>query len=230
MSVSRRPGRGARVLVVAKAPAPGRTKTRLVPPLDPAEAAELGRAMLLDTLDGCRAEADEVGILHEHAGEEAALRALAGPDAAIVRQDGSGLTDALVSGTRAGLAGRDAVALVSSDVPGVPPGSLRQAFAALADGVDVVLGPGFDGGYWLVALRAPHDAPFREIPWSTPRVLEATLERCAAAGLDVSLLDSWRDVDTPADLAALLPHVDELPGRRTAAAIAGHARLLRATA
>jgi rSAM/selenodomain-associated transferase 1 len=204
------------VLVVAKAPEPGRTKTRLCPPLSEADAAAIGRAMLLDTLDGCRLEVDDVGILHADPGEAPALRSLAGPHARLVLQQGGGLTDALRSGAEAALCDADAVALVSSDIPGVPAGSLRRAFEELAGGADVVLGPGLDGGYWLVALRASHPEPFENIPWSTPHVLDATLERCAAAGLAVSLLDPWRDVDTAADVAALLPDLDRLPGRRTA--------------
>jgi rSAM/selenodomain-associated transferase 1 len=220
VSVNGRPGRGERVLVVAKAPAPGATKTRLVPPLDPVEAAALGRAMLLDTLDSCRAEASDVGVLYARSEEGPELRELAGRDALLVRQEGDGLTDALVSGARIGLGDRDAVALVSSDIPGTPPGALGRAFAALADGADVVLGPGVDGGYWLVALREPHAGPFQDIPWSTDGVLAVTLDRCAAAGLRVALVDSWRDVDTPEDLAALRPELGSLPGRRTAEAIA----------
>jgi glycosyltransferase A (GT-A) superfamily protein (DUF2064 family) len=172
--------------------------------------------MLLDTLDGCRAEVDDVGILHAERGEATALRRLAGPRARLVLQRGSGLTDALRSGAEAALADAGAVALVSSDIPGVPAGSLRRAFEELAGGADIVLGPGLDGGYWLVALREAHPEPFEEIPWSTPHVLGTTLEQCAAAGLAVSLLDPWRDIDTAADVAALLPDLDRLPGRRTA--------------
>jgi uncharacterized protein len=215
VSVTSPRGRGERVLVVAKAPRPGRTKTRLCPPLSADEAAALGRAMLLDTLETCRLEIPAVGFLHADCHEEPALRALGGPDAPLVLQTGNGLADALRSGAASALAAADAVALVSSDIPGIPAGSLGRAFAALAGGTDVVLGPGLDGGYWLVALRAPHAAPFERVPWSTPAVLDATLERCAAAGLAVSLLDPWRDIDTADDLAALLPCLDRLPGRRT---------------
>ena len=211
-------GRGERVLVVAKAPAPGRTKTRLCPPLSPEEAAALGRAMLLDTLETCRAESDDVGILYADPDEAEALHDLAGPGARLVLQDGHGLTDALRSGSVTALADADAVALVSSDIPGVPPGSLRRAFAELGDGADVVLGPGLDGGYWLVALRAPHAAPFdRTSRGRPPDVLDVTRERCAAAGARGRPARPWRDVDTAADLAALLPDLDRLPGRRTPA-------------
>jgi ADP-ribose pyrophosphatase len=108
-------------------------------------------------------------------------------------------------------------AIVSSDIPGVPPGSLGRAFALLEDGTaDVVLGPALDGGYWLIAMRELADAPFDAIPWSTPAAAAVTVQRCASAGLEVTLLDPWRDVDTSVDLAFLLRDVDDLPAPRTA--------------
>jgi rSAM/selenodomain-associated transferase 1 len=203
-----------RVLLVAKAPASGRSKTRLVPPLSPEQAAELHRALLLDTLDACRAEMPETGLLHADPSEEALLRELAGADALLVRQEGRGLEGALSSGM-ARFADDGPTALVSSDVPGIPAGSLGRAFAALDHGADVVLGPALDGGYWLIAMRAFHEAPFSEIPWSTPAVLGVTLSRCEEAGLAVELLEPWRDVDTLVDLDFLLDAVDELNAPRT---------------
>jgi ADP-ribose pyrophosphatase len=65
-----------------------------------------------------------------------------------------------------------------------------------------------DGGYWLVAMRAAHEAPFHDIPWSTPAVWAVTLRRCRDAGLRVHLLEPWRDVDTYADLAACRDELD----------------------
>ena len=225
MSVTTPSGRGARVLVVAKAPVAGRTKTRLVPPLTAQQAAALARAMLLDTLETCREEVGDVGVLHAREEERDALRAVVGPAVPLVLQRGEGLGDALASGAASALAERDAVVLVSSDVPGVPAGALGRALACLDEGADVVLGPGLDGGYWLVALRRPLAQPFAGIPWSSESVLEVTLERCAVAGLVVSLLDEWRDVDRPDDLRALASAPD-LPGRRTAALLPSLARLV----
>ncbi len=214
MSVIEPPGRGARALIVAKAPVPGRVKTRLVPRLGEEGAAALSRAMLLDTLECCRREVEDVGILHARAEEGEALAALAGPGAVLIHQRGSGLGDALLTGMRQTLAERDAALLVSSDVPGLPEGSLRAALSALRAGADVVLGPCPDGGYWLVGMREALAEPFVGIPWSTPAVLDTTLARCRAAGLTVELLETWSDVDTPDDLAALAAAGD-VPGPRT---------------
>ena len=65
------------VLIVAKAPASGRSKTRLVPPLSPDQAAALHAALLLDTVDACRAEAADTRILHASAEEAPELARLA---------------------------------------------------------------------------------------------------------------------------------------------------------
>ena len=204
------------VLVVAKAPAPGRSKSRLVPPLTPEQGAALHEALLLDTLDACRAEVPATGLLHSSATEDEQLRALAGRPTRLVLQRGRGLEDAL-AGAIEELAADGAVALVSSDVPGIPRGSLRRAFTALADGADVVLGPAFDGGYWLIAMQAFHAAPFRQIPWSTPAVLGVTIRRCEEEGLRLHLLEPWRDVDTLVDLDFLLETCDQLDAPRTLA-------------
>jgi glycosyltransferase A (GT-A) superfamily protein (DUF2064 family) len=99
----------------------------------------------------------------------------------------------------------------------VPAGALTRAFEELELGADIVLGPGLDGGYWLVAMRELHAQPFEDIAWSTDGVMDATLDRCAAAGLSVSRVRPWRDIDRPEDVAALAEHAAGLPGRRTAA-------------
>jgi uncharacterized protein len=203
------------VLVVAKAPLPGRAKTRLVPPLSADDAADLQRALLLDTLDACRVESFEPTVLAAGDGAGAGLRETVGHRVRVEPQEGRGLADALRLGMRRFLAGGP-VAIVSSDVPGLPPGSLPAAFEALADGADVVLGPAVDGGYWLIGMSRPHEEAFADIPWSTPSVCATTRARCEAAGLQVHELDAWSDVDTAVDLA-LLAQREDLAAARTEA-------------
>jgi uncharacterized protein len=206
--------------VIAKAPARGRAKTRLTPPLSAEQAAALQEALLLDTLAACRAEVPDTAILHADPAEAAALARLAGRATRLVLQPGRGLADAL-RGTMARHLPAGPVAICSSDIPGLPPGSLARAFEALERGADVALGPALDGGYWLIAMRRFHEAPFAEIPWSTPAVLAVTLQRCREAGLRVGLLEPWRDLDTMVDLAFLARAVDSLPAPRTAALLRG---------
>jgi rSAM/selenodomain-associated transferase 1 len=205
------------VLIVAKAPAPGRVKTRLVPPLTTEQAARVQEALLLDTLDACRAEVQETALLYADPDDAHALGRLAGPSTRLLLQEGQegrGLADALRMGMARHL-GEGPVALVSSDIPGVPDGALRRAFALLEADADVVLGPALDGGYWLIAMRDFSDAPFRAIPWSTPAVLAVTRRRCEQAGLRVAETDRWRDVDTQVDLDFLLRERESLDAPRT---------------
>lgn len=202
-----------RVLIVAKAPASGRSKTRLVPPLSSSQAAALHEALLLDTVDACRSEASDVRILGSSAADAAELAALV-PEVPVEPQRGTGLADALRLAVEHHTP-NGSVAIVSSDVPGIPRGSLRRAFSALADGADIVLGPAFDGGYWLVAMREPQQAPFTEIPWSTPAVLGVTRQRCRAAGLELVELTRWRDIDTLVDLDFVARDRDALDAPRT---------------
>ena len=190
------------VLVIAKAPRPGRSKTRLVPPLGPDEAVALHTALLLDTLETCRAEVSDTGLLYASEEEREPLAALAGSETPLVAQSGLGLGDALMHAMRDGVE-QGPLLIVASDIPGVPPGAIAEAFTALARKADVVLGPALDGGYWAIGMNDVAAAPFTDIPWSTPAVLAVTLARCADAGLRVHLLAAVRDVDTPADLAAL---------------------------
>jgi rSAM/selenodomain-associated transferase 1 len=204
-------------LIVAKAPVAGRSKTRLVPPLSGEQAAALQRALLLDTIAACRSETDDVRLLVATEEERSALDALA-PGTPIELQRGHGLADALEHGISDHVSGGP-VAIISSDLPGLPAGSIARACDALAAGADVVLGPAMDGGYWLVAMRAAHEAPFRDIPWSTPAVWAATIRRCHDAGLSTHTLEPWRDVDTYADLAACRDELDPAIARHSASVL-----------
>jgi glycosyltransferase A (GT-A) superfamily protein (DUF2064 family) len=96
------------------------------------------------------------------------------------------------------------VLAIGTDAPHIDGASLREGAETLADGgADVVLGPATDGGYYLIGVRAPQPALFRDVVWGSSSVLEATLERARAAGLRVHLLPTTFDVDDQAGLEEL---------------------------
>ncbi len=205
------------VLVVAKAPHSGRSKTRLVPPLTADEAAALHEALLLDTVDACCEQASDVRLLCASEHDSAVLGELL-PGVPRDVQEGEGLGDALRLGIASHVA-RGPTTIVSSDVPGIPDGAIPAAVSALSDGSDVVLGPAADGGYWLIAMSEAHEAPFHDIPWSTPAVLAVTRARCRGAGLRLVELDVWRDIDTPVDLEVVARDAARLRAPRTRAVL-----------
>jgi glycosyltransferase A (GT-A) superfamily protein (DUF2064 family)/8-oxo-dGTP pyrophosphatase MutT (NUDIX family) len=194
-----------RVLVTAKDPRPGHVKTRLCPPLGLELAARLAEAFLTDVLAAAR-EADAHAGLLAPAGDAEALRRRF-PDVEVVEQRGAGLAAAITGAVEAG------AILVSGDAPTYPASEIRRGLESAAD---LVLGPAVDGGYCLIGMRTYHPAPFQEIAWSGPRVLEQTVAAARAAGLTVELLAPHRDVDTIEDLLAI-----DLSSARATAAVMG---------
>jgi rSAM/selenodomain-associated transferase 1 len=192
------------LLVVAKAPVAGQTKTRLCPPLDGATAAALYTCFLRDTLALMEQVADVrhmIGYLPEDAAGY--FRELA-PQMALAPQRGADLGERLDNLLADALAaGAGAAVVMDSDSPTLPAAYVQQAFAELEAGADVVIGPCEDGGYYLIGLRRPQPRLLREVQMSTPHVLRDTLAIAAELGLRAALLPAWYDVDTAAELARL---------------------------
>lgn len=107
-------------------------------------------------------------------------------------------------------AGHELVAVVGSDHPDLPLERVEAAFDELRRGRPMVLGPSRDGGYYLLGLRAAavDRRLFSGIAWSTPGVLEATLARARALGVDTALLPEEADIDRPADLERLVARLE----------------------
>jgi rSAM/selenodomain-associated transferase 1 len=207
--------------VMAKAPQPGKSKTRLCPPLRPEEAATLSGAFLHDTTAALQKAAALAPIAGYAAYAPHGTQALLAPHLAAGTQmllaDGSGVAAPGVSGFGLCLlhaiegmlaSGHAASCVLSSDIPTLPPRLLAEAAAILlAPGDRAVLGPSDDGGYYLLGMKARHAALFADIAWSTDSVAEATRHRARAIGLELVEIETWYDVDDGASLARLLKDV-----------------------
>jgi uncharacterized protein len=179
----------ATLLVIAKAPVPGRVKTRLCPPCSPAQAARLAEAALRDTLAAAAAVPATRRLIALDGAPGGWLPA--GFD--VVEQRGDGLAARLA---RAFADGGGPALLIGMDTPQVRPALLRHGLDALQrPGVDAVLGHALDGGYWSIGLRRPDDAVFRGVPMSEPGTGAAQRERLRALGLRTAELPPLRDVD-----------------------------------
>ena len=199
------------LVVLAKAPVPGRVKTRLQTRFSPAEAASLAAASLADSLDAVRAAGARHRIL--------ALDGVTGPVSGfeLARQPGGGLDVRLEAAFAAAFrAAPGPVLLIGMDTPQVTPELLDLDW----QGADAVLGPAEDGGFWAVGLRRPGPGAFLGVAMSTDRTGRDQHRRLLERGLRVRLLPTLRDVDTPADADAVAALA---PGTRFARA---HRRLL----
>ncbi|MFG2039315.1 DUF2064 domain-containing protein [Dactylosporangium sp. NPDC048998] len=184
------------LLLLAKAPVPGRVKTRLCPPWTPAQAAALAAAAIADTVEVLSATPAVARTLVA----DGALPAPAGWGRREQRGDGLGprLAAAYADTARPGVA----TLLVGMDTPQLSVGDLIAAGAALA-GCDAVLGPAEDGGWWTLGLRDPAAAEvLAGVPMSTPQTFALTRAALRGRGLRVATAATLRDVDTAADATA----------------------------
>ena len=199
------------LVIFAKAPIPGQVKTRLCPPLTPDEAATLHGSFVLDILERTKAAVAKLKlpidrylacapsvthvffkILEERQGVK------------LIDQVGDDLGARMNRTFKTLFAqGYRQVFLMGTDVPTLPLDHFKQALTSL-EKHDLALGPAFDGGYYLIGLKRPAPELFADIPWSTDQVLRLTQEKATGIGLKVSLIQPWRDVDTLADLEALI--------------------------
>ncbi len=198
------PDRAATVLLLAKEPVPGRVKTRLHGSFSPDEAARLAGAAIEDTVwavhntrvDHRIAVWTGEGGLWRHRLTRAGL-------AVVDQRPGSlndRLTGAFLDAATADGPGERPRLLIGMDTPQVTAELLESDW----DGADAVLGLSDDGGFWAIGLRGVDPAAcFHGIPMSTDRTGAAQLNRLVELGLSVRLLRPLRDIDEPADAAAL---------------------------
>jgi rSAM/selenodomain-associated transferase 1 len=209
-----------RVLVImAKAPRPGAVKTRLTPGLPPQVVTAFYRCLLDDTLTLARSlGALEIAIMCPEADVDA-LALLAGPGVRVVAQRGEGLAAGLTSVFAHFAKGSQRrIIAFNSDSPHLPSAILEDAFAALATH-DIVVGPTYDGGYYLVGAKNSHPALFTDDGMGTGSALEQLLGRTRVLELSVSCLDPFYDIDVVEDLFRLAAELERAPDRAPRTAV-----------
>jgi len=195
------------LIVVAKRPAPGNTKTRLSPPLTPELASALYECFLFDTLDQMRQVGDVQPVI-AYLDEPDYFRRLA-PDFELIPQEGRDLGERLDNALTSCLSrGYERAVIMDSDSPTLPPDYLSLSFRLLSDGADVVLGPCDDGGYYLIGVKQPAPRLLREVHMSTPTVAAETMALAKEEGLRLVTLPIWYDIDDVASLSRLIQEIE----------------------
>ncbi|MGH8920522.1 MAG: TIGR04282 family arsenosugar biosynthesis glycosyltransferase [Actinomycetes bacterium] len=188
------------LLVLSKAPVPGRVKTRLTPHFTPEQAAALAKAALQDTLAVVLATPARRRVL--------VLDGLPGPwlpDGIEVVPQCSGGLDARLAAAFA-VPGGPAL-LIGMDTPQVTPELLAQGLDFSE--TDAWFGPAEDGGFWALGMADPDPALLLGVPTSATQTGDEQRRRLIASGRDVRDLPELCDVDTPADavrVAQAAPH------------------------
>jgi rSAM/selenodomain-associated transferase 1 len=213
---------------MAKASVPGRTKTRLVPPLTPQEAAMFNTAFLQDASANLQCAGQQASICGYMAygppGSQQFFSDSLPGEIGLIEAWLPNFGDCLYKAIAELLdAGHASAVVLNSDSPTLPTELLVATARILAQPADrAVLGPSTDGGYYLLGLKRAHRRLFEDIDWSTERVAQQTLDRAREIALPVHRLAPWYDVD---DLPALrCLHAQLFAGAREGALVPFRAR------
>ncbi len=200
------------LIVVAKKPEPGFTKTRLCPPFTPEEAAEFYHCLMLDTLElTARVQGVAHCVAYTPPQARAYFQSLVPEGFSLVAQKGVDLGERLANTLADRFErGYRKVVIMNSDGPTLPPVYLEEAFSQLGH-FDVTLGIGHDGGYYLIGMKQPQPALFKDISWSSKKVVSQTLAVCRRLQLNVYRLPQWHDVDVVDDLQQLRRDLEKNP-------------------
>lgn len=197
--MSRIDAKDVSLIVIAKAPLPGLAKTRLIPALGEAGAAAIAEACLSDTLHAV-AEAPAARRVLVLEGEPGAWLPDAGFE--ILPQREGGLAARLAGAFED--SGAAPAVLVGMDTPQLTAGLLTASIEALcAEGVDAVIGPASDGGYWAIGLRSGDPEVFAAVPMSEDETGGRQRDRLDELGLARVELEQLRDIDTIDDAEAV---------------------------
>ncbi len=194
--------RDATLTVLARAPIPGRAKTRMVPPLRPEQAAELHAACVHDVLDRAWCGLRRRLLIDGPA-------AFVGPGHRVGWELGTQIDGDLGARIEQALDGRGIRVVLGTDSPDLPDVIVEGAVDALRAGVaDAVFGPAADGGYTMLAVSCDVRGAFADIAWSQPTTLQACAEALTSRGVRVALGPMWRDLDDIDDVRAFVARGD----------------------
>lgn len=194
------------LLVVAKAPEPGRAKTRLAATVGDRVAAEIAAAALLDTLDAVAAApvaARVVALTGDLAGAAnvAEIRQRLA-SFTVIAQRGEDFA-ARLANAHADAADGLPVLQIGMDTPQVSADLLGGCARRLLE-APAVLGPARDGGWWVLGVGEPAMAQcLRTVPMSVPDTGELTLKALRDNGIDVVTVQTLADVDVADDVAVV---------------------------
>ena len=193
------------ILFYVKYPEHGRVKRRLAVHFGEELATELYKNFVSDSLTTLSKCETPLKVCYYPPHSEELFIAWIGTHYACLPQRGSDLGERMKNSfSDAWCQGYQQVIITGSDIPDLPQSFIQEAFSMLCTN-DVVIGPAYDGGYYLIGFRRETFLPevFDQIQWGTEAVYMETIDRLKMRGLSIGTLPRWNDIDTPDDLKDL---------------------------
>lgn len=197
------------LIVFAKAPVPGTVKTRLQADIGADKTVEIYRSFVIEILShcfrlkgidrflGCAPTQDDA-FLNEMSVKYKMQR---------FNQRGKNLGEKIFNAFKyCSRKGYSEIVLIGSDSPSIPVDFIQKAFSELREN-DLVIGPCFDQGLYLIGVRRGKiNKIFRTIQLDTGKDVSIILNKVNHADIRFSMLPFWYDVDTLDDFEFLQSH------------------------
>lgn len=197
--------KNGRLIIFAKAPVPGKVKTRLIPALSPEQAAELQQQFILNTLKkATQADLAPVELwcapdIHHSVFKDCAIQF----PISLQTQSGKDVGKRMENAFLGTLEHADWAIIIGTDCPELTTEDLERAMQELENGNKAVIQPAHDGGYVLIGLKQSTPELFTGINWGTSQVFKQTRKQLDKLGWSWKELDIKWDVDRPDDLQRL---------------------------
>jgi rSAM/selenodomain-associated transferase 1 len=194
------------VVLFVKSPQKGQVKTRLSQLIGEKITRGLYKAFVADIIDTLQREPQyslRIAFFPQEA--RASVVRWLGTQNTYLPQTGTGLGERMENAfTQVFSEGFEKVLIIGSDIPNLPRSIIANALESLSTR-DAVIGPSFDGGYYLIGFRHNTFSPavFDHIEWGTDTVLFQTLKRFDKTHI-VQIMPLWRDIDNLLDIKGLL--------------------------
>ena len=188
-----------RLIIFTRYPEAGKVKTRLIPALGEKGAELLHRKMVEHTMTRVSSFEGEVEV-HFTGGSHDLMKGWLGNQFQYRRQEGGCLGERLYNSVaEAFTENKKKVVVIGTDCPGLTLNHVKKAFRLL-DRSDLVIGPAYDGGYYLIGLNKLFKELFQNITWSSSLVYRQTIKAAEQVNLQTADLEKLADIDCPADL------------------------------
>lgn len=201
------------VAVFLKHPTPGRVKTRMAKDIGDEHAARIYAAMVETVMKNIGEKHSLTVFYNPPEMKQEIVNWLGGRGADFIPQNGESLGEKISNAVEDCITlGNRKVVVIGTDCIDITAKTIANSFERLDD-TDAVIGPCEDGGYYLIGLKANHVEIFSGIDWSTDRVMAQTLEKMRELRLNVSILETLRDIDCADDLDLDTGLLEKLNGR-----------------
>ncbi|KXZ39927.1 hypothetical protein SAMN05661008_00851 [Alkalithermobacter thermoalcaliphilus JW-YL-7 = DSM 7308] len=191
------------LILMTRVPIPGKTKTRLMEILSANECAQIHTNFLLDIFNVLHTLKEDIDIYLSYTPKEEfdLMKHIVPKYINTFPQRGDTLGDKMANSIEYLLnKGYSKVVLIGSDIPDIKDTDIKNAFDIL-NTKDVVIGPTYDGGYYLIGMKKIYRSIFSDdIKWGYKTVLEGTLDILNKLNINVGINTKLKDIDTKEDL------------------------------